>query len=201
MNSVRAFINNTFIQNILVRCNLVGSSNGMMKLIIALLTPLYLFIPINSASAHVLITDETNTKGAILHIIPDDDPIAGEQATLYFDAQNQLIQADSSVTLTIKDENGNEKEVETKIDDSLVTANFTFPEQGVYNVTYAVVSNGNTHVFNQSQRVSRGLANTDQVGQTYAWAESLLVASGISFAFLFIVAFNRRKDIARQSKL
>lgn len=173
----------------------------MKKLILGLFLFTFMFVPAHSVSAHVLVTDETNTNGAILHINPDDDPIAGEQATLYFDAQNQLIKPDSSVVLTIKDADGNEQVVETEISSSLVTANFIFPRQGVYDISYVLINNGNTYIFKKSQRVSRGVTGGASFNQTYAWAEALLVLSGVSFVLLLILAFNRRKEIAEQSKL
>lgn len=171
----------------------------MKKLIFAVFLFLCVIVPKSLASAHVLITDETNTKGAILHIIPDDDPVAGEQATLYFDMQNQL-SGEDSVMLTIYNSASEKAEIETKTDGSLVTANFTFPSQGVYEIEYVVSTSRETYIFKQTQRVSRGISGATAGKQTYAWAEMLLVASVISFAFLMIVAFNRRKDITRQSK-
>lgn len=41
------------------------------------------------AYAHVLVSDESNTVGAVLHITPDDDPIAGESAHIFFDVQDK----------------------------------------------------------------------------------------------------------------
>ncbi len=172
----------------------------MKKLIIGVLIfACCVLIPSQASYAHVLITDETKTKGAILHIIPDDDPIAGEESTLYFDTQNQLSESDSSVKLVIKNNAMEEQAIEMKVDGSLATANYTFPSQGIYNLTFTIKSNNQSYVFNQTQRVSRGISNSPLSKPTYAWAEILLIASGMSFAVLGIIFINRRNDIAKHS--
>jgi hypothetical protein len=48
---------------------------------------LSLFIAITPAQAHILATD--GSIGAVLHIDPDDDPIAGEQAGFFFDIKDK----------------------------------------------------------------------------------------------------------------
>jgi len=170
----------------------------MKKIIIGILmVACGVLISSQSTFAHVLVTDETKTKGAILHIIPDDDPVAGEEATLYFDTQEQL--SDAKVELTIENAFGDATKVETSKDGSLVTAKYTFPVQGVYSVAFTLVSDDARYVFNQSQRVSRGLSTSTLTQPSYAWAEVLLLASGICFAVLIIIATNRRKDIAKHS--
>ena len=151
-------------------------------------------------SAHVLITDQTTTKGAILHVMPDDDPIAGQDTVFYFDTQNQLAAQGSNVKLDILDENGSSKEVEAKVDGSLATATYIFPTQGIYKLTFTVNSNGQTYIFEQSQRVSRGVSASALSKPTYAWAEMLLVTCFVLFALLVVMFINRRKDIATQSK-
>lgn len=155
------------------------------------------FFVSHDAKAHVLVTDQTGKNGAILHIVPDDDPIAGKEATLFFDTQNNLLEDTSKVSLTIsRDGSGESVSVETKVDGSLVSVNYTFSTQGVYQLRYEI----NGYVFEQSIRVSRG--STDTVINTqHTWAEGLLIGCGVLLASLVIVAWNRRKDIARQSTL
>ncbi len=156
-------------------------------------------IPSKGVFAHVLITDETKTKGAVLHIIPDDDPVAGEEAALYLDTQEKLSDAGNSVTLSITEASGNQENVETKVDGTLATANYTFPTQGVYDLQFTVVSAGNTYIFKQSQRISNGITDNPLNRQTYVWAEILLITSGIGFALLVIMAINHRRELAKSS--
>ena len=171
----------------------------MKKLIFVLVLLVASLVYSSAANAHVLITDETKTKGAVLHIIPDDDPIAGDKSTLYFDMQDQLGSSSDSVKLTISGSSGTEQSVETKIDGTLVTAEFVFPVQDVYEIKFVVAANDTEYIFTQSQRVSRGEADGVLSRPTYVWAELLLVASGVGTALLIIIAINRRKDIAKHS--
>lgn len=152
-----------------------------------------------SASAHVLIKDKSGTKGAILHIQPDDDPIAGEPATLYFDMQNKNA---NTVQLTIA--NDNTKEVTTlkpaKTKGSLVTLTYTFPAQGIYTLTFATTSGSETHTFKTHQRVSRGVAS-GSITKSYVWAEALLLGSGVATIILATTFVRERRAISAAAKL
>jgi len=157
------------------------------------------FIPAQSSSAHVLITDETKSKGAILHIIPDDDPIAGEESTLYFDTQEQLSDSGNMVNFSVKNGSDETQNVETKLEGSLATARYTFPTQGIYTLVFTVTASGNTYTFTQTQRVSRGVSTNALEKTTYGWAEVLIITSSVGFALLIILAINRREAIAKHS--
>lgn len=153
-----------------------------------------------TTSAHVLVTDDTKTNGAILHIIPDDDPVAGESATLFFDTQDKLLNADNTkVTLTVQRPDEEKKSVAMTVAGTLATVDYVFPVQGVYNLTFLAESNGKSYTFEWSQRVSRGVMGSALDRPHYAWAEMLVVGAGVSFALLIIIAINRRKAIAEQS--
>ena len=173
----------------------------MIKFIFTFILALCVIVPSQYSSAHVLITDDSNSKGAILHIIPDDDPVAGEEATLYFDTQKQLLGENDSVTLTIRDDSGIIYNVPTDVNESLATADFTFPDLGIYEIKFVLINDGESFTFTQTQRVSRGISNGSTNTQKYAWAEMLLVGSGIALALLIVVGFNNRKDIIKYSKI
>lgn len=169
-----------------------------MKMIIgAVLALLTCLLAVETASAHVLITDTTNMKGAILHIVPDDDPIAGETATLYFDTQDGLLD-EAEVFLTINSDD-DKTNVPINVSGSLVTADYIFPAQGVYDVVYLIKKADAEYTFEQSQRVTRGVLGSALDEPSYAWAQILGISSGVGLAALAIVAFNRRKEIANQS--
>jgi len=170
----------------------------MKKILLALILIAACLVPATNAFAHVLVMDETNTHGAVLHIIPDDDPIAGQPSDLYFDMQDALAN-DASVSLSVKSADGTSDGIEVNRNGSLVTAEYTFPTQGVYELTYTVASEGKEYVFKQTQRVSRGVASGIATQQTHAWAQGLLVTSLFGLAVVAILAFNRRKEIAKQS--
>lgn len=172
----------------------------MRKIVSVFILFMVIFMP-QIASAHVLITDEKNSTGAILHITPDDDPIAGQEATIYFDTQNRLpSHRNDSITLEIIDSFGERKAVDTKISGNLATATYVFPSQGAYELLFTVTADNETHIFKHSQRVSRGTSGDPLNRPTYAWAEISLIVCGSLFLVLFIVAVNNRKDIAVQSK-
>lgn len=171
----------------------------MKKGILALLIVAACFMPVSEASAHVLVMDETKTTGAVLHIIPDDDPIAGQPSSLYFDMQDALTRDDVVVELLISNSRGDSEIVETKRSGSLVTATYTFPAQGVYGLTYTVTSGDEAYTFRQAQRVSRGISSVTLEQPFHAWAQVLLAISVFGLAIVAIVAFNRRKEIAEQS--
>lgn len=143
-------------------------------------------------SAHVLITDDTNSKGAILHIIPDDDPVAGEISTIFFDMQNSGI---NDVLLRI---DGNP--VTTRFDGSLATAEYIFPTQAEYEMRFTVRANEATYVFTHNQRVTRGVSASPLDQADHIWAEITLLTSALGLVLLFIVAINRRSEIKLQSK-
>lgn len=164
---------------------------------------LFLIVPASSpAYAHVLITDQTGTNGAILHIVPDDDPVAGQEATLFLDVQSEPVDSpNAQVKLTVKDEEGRESTVDPQVNGSLITARYTFPAQGMYELTYVIDTSDNSYSFQDTRRVTRGVAPGKMDQSNHAWAEASLVAGSLGLATLFIVAFNRRRDIAAQSKL
>lgn len=161
-----------------------------------------LFIQTTPASAHVLITDSTSSRGAILHIIPDDNPIAGQESILYFDTQQGLIQSDQTTALlVITDRAGRTTTVAPSIDGSLLTAKYTFPIQGVYRLSYTIITKETKHTFEQSQRVSRGTQGSVLDTPSHVWAEMLLVASTTGIIVTIATGIRRRKAIAEQSVL
>lgn len=172
-----------------------------MKWLVASLVAVLVALVPQQVFAHVLITDDTKSKGAIAHIIPDDDPVAGEKAVLYFDTQGGLLDDKAKVSLSISDAAGEAAQVSTKIDGSLVTAEYTFPVQGAYKLTFTVDTASKQYVFNYSQRVSRGVVSSALDKPSYAFAEIGVLASGLGIVLLFIVAFNRRVRLARHSAL
>lgn len=153
-----------------------------------------------AASAHVLVTDDTKAKGAILHIIPDDDPVAGESATLFFDTQDKLLNGNNTkVTLTVRQPDEEKKSLAMTVAGTLATVDYVFPVQGVYNLTFLAESNDKSYTFEWSQRVSRGVMGSALDVPRYTWAEMLVVSACVGLILLVIIAFNRRKVIAKQS--
>ncbi len=153
-----------------------------------------------SASAHVFIRDTTGTVGTVLHVVPDDDPIAGQEANLFFDIQTGG-NAISSAKLVVTDTASSESvEVPVETNTSAVTATYTFPSQGAYRLELSFVSN-RTYTISYTLRVSRGTIGRAVEQPSHTWVQAALVFSLSSAAALIIVALNHRKDIARLSKM
>lgn len=108
--------------------------------ILILLVGIFTLISTQKVSAHVLATD--NNIGAILHVDPNDDPIAGEQAGFLFeflDKQNQFQPKICDCTFSIS-ENGveifSQPLFKFNPNPSLNQASvfFTFPKIDVYQI-------------------------------------------------------------------
>ena len=149
-------------------------------------------------TAHVLISDDTQSVGAVLHIVPDDDPIAGELTNLLFDIQAQKIDKNNPELTITNTATRAADDVPIKVDGSSVTADYTFLTQGVYKISL-VVSSDNTYTFSYTQRVSRGLTGSALDKPTYPLANLALVFCSTLFLFLLIIMLNRRKEIKSNS--
>lgn len=104
----------------------------MQKFLFFLVSLLTLhFILLTSVSAHILQTD--GSIGAIMHVNPDDDPIAGAPSTFFWefkDTTNQFKIENCDCTVSIL-QNG-----KTIDEEPLTTPDFTytFPEKNVYQI-------------------------------------------------------------------
>lgn len=155
-----------------------------------------------TASAHVLLVDRQANIAAVLHINPDDDPVAGEPSELYFDVQD----ADSDTRipysayqLVITDEQNNNTVVRTVASNNTVGVEYTFPTRGLYRLNLR--SNPGYDSLQKislqtSVRVSRGAgvsANADR----YPWATAGLWVGGVLLVMLLTQAVvNWRTTIA-----
>lgn len=152
------------------------------------------------AQAHVLIADDQEQVGAVLHITPDDDPIAGEPSTIFFDIQNNAISDKShSFTLTVSQDTGEKMYIPITPAGSTVSATYAFPVQGLYELVLLAEpldSSAKRLSFRQSQWVSRGEVAKAPPESTYFWAEVGLVASLCSLLVIGIIGFNKRSMLA-----
>lgn len=160
----------------------------------AIIAGIVALIPAHVAFAHVLITDTTGTYGAILHVDPDDNPVAGQTSTLYLDTQALT----GSVSLTITS-NTSSVVLAMHSSGSMSEAHYIFPSQGVYNLVFTVHSSHDTYQFKQSQLVSRGTVSQPLQTPHYEWARALLVGCIVVLALLLVIALGNRHEIARQS--
>lgn len=161
-----------------------------------IITPLFLLLNTPIANAHVLITDTTEQIGAILHVQPDDDPIAGTEDTLFFDIQNKnLPETISNINLTITDAQGKTQVIPTTSRKNTVSAKYTFPAQGLYTLTLSLQSAQTPYQFVHAQRVARGSIPSDESSPRFIWAEITLVVTGCVALGLLILYCNRRSSV------
>ena len=174
--------------------------------LIVLLTALALLTP-QVASAHIVITDTTHEVGTVLHINPDDDPVAGESSSIFFDVRMNALPSDPHlVNLKVTNSAGESTYVPTSVDGAKVAGAYTFPSQGVYQINL-IIDTGRSGTsdqpryssFVQSQRVSRGLISNPLDAPQYVWAEVLLILSGGALAILFVVFVTDRRRIIMHS--
>jgi len=170
----------------------------MKKCIFVLVLSLCLFQA--PARAHVLISDDTNQIGAVLHITPDDDPIAGEPSTIFFDIQNNAATKEThSFTLTIIHEDGTQDTAPISVSKNTITSEYVFPSQAVYTLLLSadpVDTSQKSLYFRHAQRVSRGIAPSSMAEKTYMWAEVGVVGSLCGLIVLGIITFNRKETLA-----
>ena len=148
------------------------------------------------AQAHVLLTDSKNSVGAILHVSPDDDPIAGQPSRIFYDIQSNLSGvSEKTVLLTVTDETNQATAVPVTVKVSYVSTDYTFTNQGAYQLELTVPTQESELVFTTTQRVSRGQSN-DQPDTAQGWAKTIVISSIGAIFVLGIIAFNHRKNIA-----
>lgn len=172
----------------------------MKKLVLILLLNLTLpFLVTNFASAHVLITSDAGDSSMLVHINPDDDPIAGQSTEMFFDIRsNRINKDDYNFYLIISSDRYAPATINLEeVGKSYLRAEMSFPTQGVYKLELvARPTAGFEERFEFNQRVSRGVTlGTDVENEAYEWAEAgLIVSFCLSFVILILI-INRRKQI------
>lgn len=150
------------------------------------------------ASAHVLIEDDSKHIGAVLHVVPDDDPIAGKPSGIFFELQGNDSK-NRSAHLEITDDTKNTStEIAVTLDANSINATYTFPTQGVYELKLVVVSE-KTYTFHYAQRVSRGVLGDESNRRSFPLANAALISATISLCFLTVVLIDNRDSIKKHS--
>ncbi len=165
-----------------------------------------------TASAHILVVDRSTRIAAVFHTNPDDDPVAGEGSTLYFDIQDKNSQVRipyNGYDLFVTDERGQQTKVAVQSAGSTAIADYTFPAQGLYQLSLKSQPQYDSFQkvsLDTSLRISRGIAapiagnaaaaSTDK----NSWAIFGLTGGLIVWAMLGIIFVNNRRDVLAQSK-
>jgi len=172
-----------------------------MKKIISLLLLFVLFYSPSTIFAHILVTD--NLIGAVIHIDPDDDPIAKKESTFFFDFKDKSDKLDLSECNCEFQvfENGNKiySQPLTPLEENgSATATYTFPKKGVYMVKVvgtSVNSSFDPFTLSYDVRVSRSVSNNASSIFSYVSNETLLIlliVSGVIMLLGFIKIRNSK---------
>lgn len=158
-------------------------------------------VPTYQASAHELVVDTAGNKGAILHIDPSDNPIAGQKSTLFLAIRDLPDAAAAKGVLMVRSQRGTTQLVSTKFHGSMAYVDYTFPDQGLYHLSFVIKSGAQTYTFNEDEQVARGVAIPGAATKvrTDNWARALFVVSLLLIAAVCIMAWVRRTSIARRS--
>jgi hypothetical protein len=155
------------------------------------------------ATAHVLITDETGKVGAIVHIAPDDDPVAGQISGLGFDVHTPDDISNWSINLSVKRPGGKIDEVPTSAKIRSVHGEYTFAGRGVYELELSLKpKSGETAatVFKYDLRISRGVTGQSEAVPAPFWAQAACLIAVWALMALAIIGYNRRHKIAKTSR-
>ncbi len=147
-------------------------------------------------SAHELLRDTNGRNGAILHIAPNDDPVAGEISGL--DYRLQLKPAvPGGVHLKITKMLGTTETIPVILKNGIVTAEYAFPSRGIYTIELSIAQAAQQpNIFSYDVRVNRGLTGHSQSVSTPIWATLGVIGSVWGMSALTAIAYKYRKRTA-----
>ena len=161
----------------------------------------------STAFAHVLKTD--NNIGVVLHIDPNDNPVANEPATLIFeikDTQNKfsLPNCDCNLAIASNGQLISSFPVTGQGTDNTGIIKFTFPGKSVYSLTLTGQPKGNANFQKFSlewdwrvDQTAAAAGTTSSAAPQSFWAEHglhIVFFGGAIFANFFFLFRNKRKE-------
>lgn len=168
----------------------------MKKLLLLSLGLLFVSLLPRAVAAHVLIADQTGTYGAILHIMPGDDPVAGEVSQLFFDISGvNFDTAQYDFVLQIRTADDEVVRVPaSRVSATGVQAEVVFASRGVYSLElFGQPKNGIAALhFVHTKRITRGAGHVPEPSERYTWAEAGLVAAVMGGLVILVLCINRR---------
>ena len=103
-----------------------------------------------TVTAHDFLPDDTRHVEILLHIDPDDTPVAGKQSTLHYDL-DVLTPTAAEVQATI---GGKTTQLKPQLTAHMVMAQYTFPKGGTYQLVLHLTTGGKTYIFRHDQVVA-----------------------------------------------
>ncbi|HVZ66669.1 MAG TPA: hypothetical protein VG917_00225 [Patescibacteria group bacterium] len=172
-----------------------------------------LFLP-SHAFAHVLKTD--GTIGILMHVSPDDDPIAGQQSSFFFDLKDttgkfKSQNCDCNISIIQDGKKISTQPLAIATDNQNLSSAgyyFTFPSRGIYQVEIDGKSTNNS--FNKFKltydvrvdRVSQTNTNDQQTeNNSTGNLPRIAFAAVIGFALIFLVLkLTKRKEVTDKNE-
>ena len=151
------------------------------------------------ASAHVLIRDRSGTVGAVLHITPGDDPVAGMSSTISLSIDNTSLNGNNSKLVVKNVATGFTEDLKYTQNNGALTAQYIFPSQGTYELTIQAQASGTKkYNFAYTQRVSKGVGFSAETS-TYPLARFAFISTCVLYLLTIIVVVKKKKEITIQS--
>lgn len=177
--------------------------------ILALVLVLVIVSCSSSASAHVTLQDTSRSQGGVLHISPNDDPIAGQESELFFDITPTDKDPSSYIyQLSIRNETTNSTDrVAINRDGFFAASKYTFPTQGTYTLILFIESKDNPDQsmnFTFDQTVSRGAstaAASSSSPQRSGTGMLILGAALLFGALLLAIGIKYRRRIVKADEI
>lgn len=177
----------------------MGDIRNMKRVLIVILAMTLAILPAQQVFAHVLGEDESGKRGALLHIMPDDNPTVGQEATIYFDLQGFDDETIQSVSVDVKNGDVLVKTLAATLDGTTASVDYIFDSAGTYELHVTVRTNDDVDSFSFQQIVSGRQASLTAQLASYWWAIALLVVCSIGIGVLIVLFIIKRKDIAKRS--
>lgn len=181
----------------------------MQRFFSLLLLGLLFFLAPQTVLAHVLKSD--GSVGAVVHISPDDDPVAGEQSSFYFEFKDKEGKFDPQKCFCSVSILQSDKEIFTQSlftdnnDPSLKNASFsfTFPERNIYQIKISgKPQNGEFSPFElrydiRVEKTANSSKNPDKQDNWF-WAHAVHLAGGFLLGgfLVFALIAQKRKKVA-----
>ena len=167
----------------------------LVKILALALLTLPFLLQSKPVNAHVLETDKS--IGAVLHIDPDDDPIAGQKSTFYFDFRdttNKLSLTDCDCLFTVKEGGTQIYSAPLSVSSTKEgVAGVTFPTRDVYSVqiTGKPLNGADFSGFTLSYdiRVDRGTVQLNASRRIKPLQTSLVIGVVITAAYLLLLGY------------
>ncbi len=166
----------------------------------------FLIIFIAPTSAHVTYKDDSNNSLVVLHVTPDDDPIAGNETSLFFSLKDEHLSSDKNIyRLLITNSDNLTIEVSTYAIEKLsFGAKYIFPTPGRYKLKLVIepvyiyaTENSSNSTFEYELEVNRGVYTESKSKSKILWAYVVFIPITLISLFLGLTLYRNRKKILK----